>query len=124
MTALKQWVNTIALEEESNTFRDYLLQPADEALVQPEVGDRRDTIIGIRRASDALHSGGDALISGVLKWALTSVHKREQRRYPTRSIRVWIAASIMSQLGFTISAANWTARDEKTFRQGNGKYYG
>lgn len=115
LTALKQWGNTIALEEESNTFRDYLLQLADEVLVQLKVENSRDTIIGIRRVSDALYSGYDVLILGVLKWVLTSAHKREQRRYPTRSIRIWIAASIISQLGFTISAANWTVRDRKTF---------
>lgn len=125
LTGLKQWVATVALEEEGNTFKDHLLKCAREALVQLEEdgdgdgvqqqhGDR--LLDELRRWSHTIDSGDEALILGALKWILTPCHQRTKRRYPTRSLRVWTAASIMSQLGFRVSAANWTIRDSEGFK--------
>ncbi|KAI0427513.1 hypothetical protein F5Y09DRAFT_344621 [Xylaria sp. FL1042] len=98
LTGLKQWVSTVASEEESNLFRNYLLECVDKNVQALQQAD----LDKIMRMSDYYHSGDEALILGLLKWAITPRHRRKMPKYPTRSLRVWTAASIMSQLGFEV----------------------
>ncbi|KAI1771507.1 hypothetical protein F4818DRAFT_445197 [Hypoxylon cercidicola] len=98
LSGLKQWVSTVATEEESNLFRNHLLECVDESLLALRQAD----LDNIMSASEYYNSGDEALILGVLKWAITPKHRRKEPKYPTRSLRVWIAASIMSQLGFEV----------------------
>ena len=111
---LKQWVSTVALEEESNKFKDYLLQSVDQDLQKVQTGPGLDEI---RRATHFFDSGDEALILGVLKWSLTPIHQRETMRYPTRSLRAWAAAAIMSRLGFTVYPAYWTVNDHEDYKR-------
>jgi hypothetical protein len=100
LSSLKQWVSTIALEEDGNNFRDYLLR---EAAAQESrlTGAPLDEVM----EADQTDTDETAHIIGVLRWILTPSHKRDFRQYPTRSLRVWTTASIMGKLGFDVYAA-------------------
>ncbi|RYP56084.1 hypothetical protein DL771_012147 [Monosporascus sp. 5C6A] len=114
LASLKQWVTTVALEEESNKFKDHLLEEASQALRQLQPGAGLDEIM---RATHHFETGDENLILGVLKWAITPEHRRQTTKYPTRSLRAWTAASILSQLGFTICAANYIVNDHEEYKK-------
>jgi hypothetical protein len=114
LAGLKQWVSTVALEEDSNKFRDHLLQSVDQDLQQLQTGAGLNEV---RRATHYFDSGDETLILGVLKWALTPIHRRETLRYPTRSLRAWTAAAIMSRLGFDVCPADWTVNSHEDYER-------
>jgi len=114
LIGLKQWVSAVAVEEESNKFKEYLLRNVDQSLQQLQKSDGVNEIYSTTHLFD---SGDEGLILGVLKWVLTPPHKRETSKYPTRSLRVWTAAAIMSQLGFTVRSAYWTVNNHENFER-------
>ncbi|KAI9654191.1 MAG: hypothetical protein M1821_006719 [Bathelium mastoideum] len=96
--SLRDWVASIAEEEDHNMLRNQLLET-------------------VARQQNQMKGGGDGmemnhgaelnelgLLLGCLRWILTPLHKREHV-YPTRSIRVWTTAVIMSELAFSVSGA-------------------
>ena len=42
---------------------------------------------------------------GVVRWVLTSLHRRCHECYPTRSFNAWALAVVLSELGFQVSAS-------------------
>jgi hypothetical protein len=114
VTGLRQWVSTVAVEEESNKFQDYLFECVDEHLTDLQVGLALDEI---RRATHYFHSGDEELILGVLKWILTPKLDRPTSKYPTRSLRVWTAAAIMERMGFEVSPAHWIASNQEEYSE-------
>ncbi|KAK4197925.1 hypothetical protein QBC40DRAFT_341641 [Triangularia verruculosa] len=96
LSSLSQWVDSVIVEEENNKLRDVLMANLDASLrrhIWEKPGDNDDLAIG-----------EEGFILGVLKWAVKPYHERASTGYPTRSLRAWMAASILEQLGFEISA--------------------
>lgn len=120
LASLKQWVSTIALEEESNKLKDYVLEAVAREQSQMTGVPAGDII---REGDDFVYSESPFII-GVLKWILTPLHRRKIARYPTRSLRAWTAAAIMSKLGFHVNAAasvvNRFPDYEETMRRSTG----
>lgn len=117
VTGLRQWVSTVAVEEKSNKFQDYLFQCVDEHLARladPQVVSAFDEI---RRATHHFHSGDEPLILGVLKWILIPKLDRSTSKYPTRSLRVLTAAVIMERMGFEVSPADWIASNQMEYSE-------
>jgi hypothetical protein len=112
LTSLKQWVSTVASEEDGNTFRNYLLR---EAATQ----ESRLTGAPLNEIMEADWTDTDetTYIIGVLRWILTPLNKRELRQYPTRSLRVWNTASIMAKLGFDVYAAPAVVRTDDEYNR-------
>ncbi|KAL8646431.1 MAG: hypothetical protein Q9226_006861, partial [Calogaya cf. arnoldii] len=99
LSSLKQWVSAVALEEDSDIFRKFLL----ETLATRQ---SRMTEVTIDDVMEMNHPFVNEipLVIGVLRWILTPAHKRENKNYPTRSLKVWTVASVMEILGFEIYA--------------------
>ncbi|KAK4179121.1 hypothetical protein QBC36DRAFT_364827 [Triangularia setosa] len=56
-------------------------------------------------------------VVAILKWAITPEHRRRTRGdYPTRSLRAWAAAAILSQLGFAISVADRAVSTQEDYK--------
>ncbi|MCJ1247703.1 hypothetical protein MMC30_004918 [Trapelia coarctata] len=101
LTSLRHWVSAIALEEDSDNFRKYMLQ-------QIALHQSRLTGMTFDELIDMDHTARNEIpfVIGVLRWILTPLHKRQYKQYPTRSLQVWTAASIMETLGFAVQAAS------------------
>ena len=99
LASLRQWVSAVALEEDSDMFRKFMLETVAVKLSKM-TGAEIDDII------DTDHNPVNELplVMGVLRWILTPLHKRETKQYPTRSLRVWSVTSFMEILGFEVQA--------------------
>ncbi|MCJ1238797.1 hypothetical protein MMC14_006788 [Varicellaria rhodocarpa] len=99
-SSLKQFVDAIAIEEDANTYRTFLLQQASN---------RQFEITGAPLSEildcDFTHEVDLPLAIGFLRWMLTPVHKRDHAQYPTRSLLVWAMAVTMKHVGFEVSAS-------------------
>lgn len=101
LASLKQWVASIATEEDSNAFRTELLEYVSSKemyLIGPRSSSPRERIHGA-------HINELPLVIGMLEWMLTPEHKKDLLEYPTRSLNVWSLALVMSKLGFRVSAS-------------------
>ncbi|KAF2835280.1 hypothetical protein M501DRAFT_461779 [Patellaria atrata CBS 101060] len=110
LSSLKQYVSTIALEEDSNTFRDMMLDEARE---------RQISLTGLPY-SEIMASDDSSFLEmniciGVLRWILTPVHRREPRQYPTRSLKVWTLAFLMGNFGFGVHASAIVVRTTEEY---------
>lgn len=96
--SLSDWVKAVAAEEDCNNFRQHLLQGAFQLC--------RD-ITGMDALHPTLEEEYDelGLLLGCLRWMITPKHRRDWLKYPTRSIRVWTTAAVMSKLGFSITVS-------------------
>lgn len=105
LAGLKQWVSAIMVEEDSDTFRDYM---------QKEIMQEQSKLTGIpyREIMDLEYSSDNDMpyVIGILRWILTPRHKRESKRYPTRSLKAWTIALVMGYLGFDIQAQRAVVR--------------
>ncbi len=99
LTSLRHWVTSVAVEEDSDLFRNYMLE---KLTIQQSrlTGTVFDEIMGMDHTS----VNEIPLVIGVLRWILTPWHKRNFKQYPTRSLKVWTTASIMETLGFEVQA--------------------
>ena len=94
--SLKDWVTAVAAEEDCNNFRKLLLQQV--SLLQSQL----TGIYGLHlHPEDEYDELG--LLLGCLRWMVTPEHRRDVDKYPTRSLRVWTTAAVMSELAFSIS---------------------
>ena len=99
LASLRQWVSAVALEEDSDMFRKFMLERV--AAQQSKItGAETDDLIDMDHTS----INEIPLVIGVLRWILTPLHKREIKQYPTRSLKVWTVATIMEILGFEVQA--------------------
>lgn len=98
LSSLKSSVESIAAEEDNNSFRKYLLEQAidNETMLFQRAGPTK-----IRQTSDS----DVALSIGMLKWALTPLHRRALRLYATSSVTVWMLATVLKRVGFDVSAS-------------------
>jgi hypothetical protein len=103
-SALQQYVEAIAREEDINTFKYY---------IQVQLTKRQDMLTGASLQeimscdpSHPLHIQGNdiQLVLGALEWILRPMHERPTIQYLTRSLRVWTVAVAMMEVGFEISA--------------------
>lgn len=97
LASLRQWVSAVTLEEDSDIFRNFMLETV-------AAQQSRMTGVEIDDLMDMDHTSVNEipLVIGVLRWVLTPLHKREVKQYPTRSLKVWTMASMMAILGFEV----------------------
>jgi hypothetical protein len=98
LTSLRRWVRAIAIEEENLLSRSYipsLITSVELQLTGLPLDDMKNQDLG--QNTEIPH------IAGVLAWVLTPPEKRETAAYPTRSLRAFHCAIILSQFGFGIS---------------------
>ena len=100
LTSLTEFVTAVAAEEDCNTFRKYLLQ---------QVSSYRSCLRGATFQDilqcDPLGEQDLHLVIGALRWITIAKYKRPTQSYPTRSLKVWLTAVIMQELGFEISVS-------------------
>jgi hypothetical protein len=99
LSSLRDWVTSVAAEEDCNTFRRHLSELVSSA--QNGLISTRAT----QRFEFGYDSGDTNYLLGVLRWMVTPRHRREEKKYPTRSLDVWRTAVVMSELAFDISAS-------------------
>lgn len=102
LSSLRLFVEAIAVEEDSNSFRLLLL---NHVASEQSALFRSANAITIQQRTPSQAADVPFAI-GMLKWMLTPVHKRTTPVYPTRSLQVWSLAVLMKRLGFAIEAAS------------------
>lgn len=100
LACLREYVKAAAAEEDSDNLRQRLQDIVDTKLSNITGATKKDVF----ECDQFLESDASNFV-GVLRWILTPVMKREQRVYPTRSLKVWAFALILAQLGFEVFAA-------------------
>lgn len=100
ISSLRQYVKAAAVEEDSDDLRQKLLDVVDSLLPNVTGATSKDVF----ECDNFLESDVPNFI-GALRWILTPLLKRDQRVYPTRSLKVWALALIMAQLGFEVAAS-------------------
>ena len=99
LTSLKHWVSAVALEEDSDMFRKFMLEKI--AVQQSRMmGAEIEEILNMDHTS----VNELPLVIGLLRWILTPRHQRTTENYPTRSLKVWKVAFIMEIVGFEVQA--------------------
>lgn len=97
LASLRHWVSAVALEEDSDVFRTYLLDK-----LKTQHSRLTETVFDETKGMDHTSVNEIPLVMGVLRWILTPWHNRKVKQYPTRSLKVWTTASIMETLGFEV----------------------
>ncbi|KAL8836808.1 MAG: hypothetical protein Q9170_002769 [Blastenia crenularia] len=110
LTSLKQWVSAVALEEDSDLFRKFMLETVAARQSRLTVAQMVDTTDMDRTSINEL-----SLVVGVLSWILRPPHSRITKNYPTRSLKVWTMASIMEIIGFEIEADLVVAQNTRDY---------
>lgn len=100
LSSLRDYVKAAAIEEDNDELRQNLQAEVDSKL--PNITGA--TSADVFESDNHLESDAPNFI-GALRWILTPVVKRDPRVYPTRSLKVWALAEIMSQLGFEVAAS-------------------
>ncbi|GIK07138.1 hypothetical protein Aspvir_002793 [Aspergillus viridinutans] len=111
LSSLRDWVASVAAEEDCNTYRSHLLDLASTA---------QDKLIGmgIPRSAILDHSADDTNhLLGALRWMVTPRHRRDVTNYPTRSLYVWRTAVVMAELAFDISASSELIQTETQYQE-------
>jgi len=98
LLSLKQYIRSVAEEEQGDEYRRYLLQHVDNQI-------QRVTLTA-SALDDLLTSGflETGHISGLLDWVLTPLLKREVSIYRTRSLKIWCIALVLSKVAFEVEA--------------------
>ncbi|KAF2872738.1 hypothetical protein BDV95DRAFT_662417 [Massariosphaeria phaeospora] len=106
LASLRDWVTSIAIEEDSDSTRDFLLR---------ELTTKESNLTGIPMQelmnADLGQPSEIPFVLGVLRWTLTPQSQRKIQKYPTRSLRAWSMASCLSSLGFGVFPASYIAHD-------------
>ncbi|KAL4868841.1 hypothetical protein BDV12DRAFT_196821 [Aspergillus spectabilis] len=111
LSSLRNWVDSVAKEEDCNSYRTHLLQLVSRA---------QDALIGTRVPHSAVldHSADDTNhLLGALRWMVTPRHRRDVMNYPTRSLYVWRTAVVMSELAFDICVFSELIQTEPQYQQ-------
>lgn len=98
LLSLKQYIHSIAEEEEGDEYRRYLLHHVDSQVQRVTLS--ASTLTDLL-ASEFLEIGH---INGLLRWVLTPVLKREASIYRTRSLKIWCIALVLSKVAFEVEA--------------------
>ncbi|KAF2690659.1 hypothetical protein K458DRAFT_412015 [Lentithecium fluviatile CBS 122367] len=109
--ALKHWVASVAVEEDSDLARDYLLRQValnEHNLTGVPIADIMNLDLGEQQ-------GEIPFVMGVIKWSLTPSPQRKFSRYATRSVRAWSMASILFKLGFDVTPAPYIASSREEY---------
>ena len=118
LASLRQWVSAVTLEEDSDMFRKFMLETvaAQQSMI---TGVEIDDLMAVDHTS----INELPLVIGVLRWILTPLHKREVKKYPTRSLKVWTVASVMANLGFEVQAHPFVVKSMREY-ESNLQYSG
>ena len=83
LASLKHWVSAVMAEEDSDIFRDQM---------QQEINLKQSKLTGMALEEIMSFEYNDnndiPFVIGVLRWILTPWHKREVKKYPTRSLKL------------------------------------
>ncbi|KAL4899310.1 hypothetical protein BDW74DRAFT_183843 [Aspergillus multicolor] len=114
LSSLRNWVESVAKEEDCNSYRAHLLGLVTKA---------QDALIGgqLPRSAVLDHSSDDTNhLLGALRWMVTPRHRRDVPVYPTRSLYVWRTAVVMSELAFDISVSSELIHTTSQYQQFTG----
>lgn len=111
LSCLREYIKAAAVEEDSDDLRQRLQDIVDAKLPNITGATSKD----IFDCDQSLESDAPNFI-GALRWILTSVIKREQRVYPTRSLKVWALGVIMAQLGFEVIASTQAISSKEEYK--------
>ena len=100
LTSLTEFVTAVAVEEDCNTFRKHLLEQASNFQNSLQEVTVQDIL-----QCDPIGEQDIHLVIGVLRWIAMPRYKRPTQNYPTRSLKVWLTAVIMHELGFEITVS-------------------
>lgn len=110
LASFRQYVMAISTEEDANSLREELLCHVENK--QAEVS---GASLGEVLSSDLQLTADLPYSIGLVKWILTSVHKRCYECYPTRSLRAWALALVMSELGFQVSVSTSAVNSKEQY---------
>ena len=96
LTSLTEFVTAVVIEEDCNSFRKHLLQKASDS----QNNLREATVQDILQCEPPIGEQDMHLVIGLLRWIAMPRFRRSTPNYPTRSLRVWLLAVIMQELGF------------------------
>lgn len=111
VSSLRQYVEAATSEENSDDLRQKLLDTVDSKLGNVTGATSKDVF----ECDSFLESDVPNFI-GALRWILTPAFNRDQRVYPTRSLKVWALSLIMAHLGFEVTASMHAVSSEKDYR--------
>lgn len=123
LMSLREWVAAVLSEEASNGTKDLLLNSAFELVDQLQTGSGLSDLLTQYYQNEDEEDWNEELqlIFGILKWAVTPDYARPapvESRYPTRSLRAWTAASMLSQVGFEkITAGSQIITSQKEYEE-------
>lgn len=111
VSSLRQYVEAATSEENSDDLRQKLLDGVDSKLGNVTGATSKDVF----ECDSFLESDVPNFI-GALRWILTPAYNRDQRVYPTRSLKVWALSLIMANLGFEVTASMHAVSSENDYR--------
>ena len=98
--AFRQYVKAVATEEDIDPIRHSLLRAVENKQSQVSGASLKEILsCNLLQTVDVPYS------IGVMRWVLTSLHRRRHECYPTRSFNTWALAVVLSELGFQVSAS-------------------
>lgn len=111
LSSLRQYVKAATSEENCDDLRQKLFDVVDSKLGNVTGATSKDVF-----ECDNFLESDVANFIGVLKWILTPSFNRNQRVYPTRSLKVWAFSLIMTHLGFEVTASMHAVSSESDYR--------
>jgi hypothetical protein len=97
---VRQFVESVAAEEETNTLRTDLWRRLDATMDEM----LSDPTRRFKFNADDVREVEVPIVIGLVDWALTSPNKRLSPSYLTRSLTAWSLAVLLSYLGFEVRA--------------------
>jgi hypothetical protein len=113
VACVRQFVDSVAAEEEVNTLRTDLWRRLDITLDEILSDSTRRFNFKVEHVQEV----EVPIVIGLLDWVLTSPNKRHLPSYFTRSLTAWSLAVVLSYLGFEIRASTITIRSCELYDQ-------
>jgi hypothetical protein len=110
---VRQFVESVAAEEEANTLRTDLWRRLDVAMDEM----LSDSTRRFKFKAEDVQEVEVPIVIGLLDWVFTSPNKRRIPNYLTRSLTAWSLAVILSYLGFEIRAFTNVIRSRELYDQ-------
>ena len=108
--AIAEWIRTVDKEEASSDFIKELRSVTDAQIKRVS-----NVSYGELLAARETNLG---LIIKLLRWVLTPSSKRVSFTYPTRSLKVWCVALVLSEIGFEVEASRMAFREPSQMPRG------
>jgi len=108
--AFRQYVKAVATEEDTDPIRQSLIRAVENNQARVSGASINEIL-----SCNLLQTVDMPYSIGLVRWVLTSLHRRRHECYPTRSFTVWALATVLSELGFQVSASLWAVNNEDDY---------